>query len=361
MAHGMLLGWVMQLAPERVSSLGGYRLVDVLGSGGMAVVYLAEHSVLGKRVAIKQLLPRLSRDPNLRERFLQEARIACALDHPSLPNVHDFYSGGDVVYFVMDVIDGPTVADRLDCGQLMRAQALDIGAEIANAVVAAHASGVLHLDIKTENVMLDRRGDREVPVLIDFGVASVTRDACCTTAAADPLPVGTPRCMSPEQASGELVDARTDVWGLGVLLYEMLDPGHEPFGGETVRDMLVEVVASEPRPMSAAIPEPLRALVARCLRKDPAERPATAADVRDAIIRAARDYHAETRAIDDELLELDVDAVISELDEDDELPYESYEAFVSPVAQFGARRLTATETRRSSNAQIYTARAGLSV
>ena len=296
--------------------------MEVLGHGGTAVVYLAEHTALGKQVALKQLLPRWSAYPGLRQRFLQEARIACALDHDALPRVHDFVSDEDLVYFVMDVIRGETLQARIDSGRLLMGDALHIAAQIADAVAAVHAAGVLHLDIKTENVMLHRRGDRELPVLIDFGIAQVTQPATFRVVdTAGVLPAGTPRCMAPEQAAGERLDQRADVWALGVMLYELLAPGTSPFEADSVRDTLVKIVSADPPPLSPAIPAPLSALVMECLDKDPDRRPASAAHARDRIRQAAHDYDATATTIDRALQELELDDVLASLDAEQQVAY----------------------------------------
>jgi len=281
------------------ATIGGYRIVDRLGEGGMAVVYRAEHLLLGKQVAIKQPRPEWALHPKVRRQFLQEARIASGLYHECILAVHDFGNDDGQLFLVTDLVRGPSVADQIERGAWSYSQALAVGVRITDAISAVHAAGALHLDIKTDNVLLERHLNPR-PVLIDFGVARMggSGDRWPFEDLTDALPVGTPRCMAPEQASAEAVDQRTDIWGLGVLMYEMLEHGRPPFGGDTLRETLVEVVTADPRPMSPALPASLRDLVQRCLSKDPSERPSSAAEVRDAIARAAREYRAESWAID---------------------------------------------------------------
>lgn len=296
-------------------NLGPYRLLEVLGTGGVARVYLAEHVLLRKRVAIKQLHPYWTRVPDVRQRFVQEARISCLLRHDCLIHVHDLCADGDAVYFVMDWVDGVNLAGYLERAQLPLSTSLDLAIRVADALDTVHAAGVLHLDLKTDNIVLrvDDDGDLR-PVVLDFGIARVLGSA---SPPADALPVGTPRCMAPEQIANDPMDERTDVWSLGVLIYELVE-GALPFGGEgSVRDMLIDIVASPPRPMSMALPRALRELVRQCLDKEQAGRPASAGAVRDRLIAIRDAYRSQWAALDRLLVESEVDAVIAELEADE--------------------------------------------
>lgn len=269
--------------PER---LGAYRVLGILGEGGMARVYAAEHELLGKRVAIKMLLPELAAHPVVNDMFLREARIASAVRHRNLIDIHDFATDEHgVAYCVMELAVGETLARRLERGPLRVPRCLETGIALADAVAAIHAAGFLHRDIKSENVLLTRDGRRLVPKLIDFGIA------CPMEGAGDDETqgnlVGTPSVMAPEQVAQEPIDARTDIWALGVLLYEMAT-GELPFPSHaTIREDLVAIVTEPPRPLPPELGPELRTVIDACLAKDPADRPPGAPALVD-LLRTAR-------------------------------------------------------------------------
>jgi serine/threonine-protein kinase len=271
-------------SPSIGERLGVYAIERCLGEGGMARVYQARHTVLDREVAIKRLLPELAGIPEAHGLLLREARIAGAIRHPNLLEIFDF--GYDAIgrpYYAMELAAGDTLACRLAAFPLLETQALDVAIEVADAVAAVHAAGYVHRDIKADNVMLARDGGRLVLKLIDFGIACHIDEPERLEGVA-----GTPRTMAPEQVAREPVDARTDVWGLGVLLYEMLT-AELPFEhGASMRDDLLAIVTEPPRPLPDEIDPGVASLVYACLSKDPAERPADGA----VLARALREVQA---------------------------------------------------------------------
>ncbi len=241
----------MPLSPG--SRLDAYDIVRPLGSGGMGEVWLATEVRLGRKVALKVLPADLTRDPLRVDRFEQEARAASALNHPNVCTIHALGETADGQHYIaMEYVEGDTLRRRLSNGQLSIRESLDIAIQVAAGLSAAHAAGVIHRDIKPENVML--RPDGLVKVL-DFGLAKLAPSPT-EIAGADTtrtvlkteigLVVGTTTYMSPEQARGQEVDARTDIWSLGVVLYEMLT-GHAPFRGRTKTDVLGSIIRDQPR------------------------------------------------------------------------------------------------------------------
>ena len=259
------------------TQLGSLEILRPLGAGGMGEVYLARDADLNRSVAIKVLPAELTSDPQRVARFEQEARAASALNHPNVCVIHALgRTDHGRRYLAMEHVEGETLRARLVRGRLPLAEALDIAIQIASALAAAHAAGIVHRDIKPENVMIRR--DRLVKVL-DFGLAKLTPSGMAlaaheptrTMAVTDPGSlVGTVGYMSPEQARGTDVDARTDIWALGVVLYEMVT-GRPPFTGETRSDVLVAILDREPAALSQlqpAAPQELHRIVRKCLRKD---------------------------------------------------------------------------------------------
>ncbi|MEO6195010.1 MAG: protein kinase [Thermoanaerobaculia bacterium] len=255
--------------------LGPYRLVREIGSGGMGVVYEAEDTRLRRRVAVKLLPPELSRNHAAKQRFLREARAASALDDPNICTVHDVGECDGQLYIVMAYYEGETLKEKLARGPLPVSEARQVALEVARALVRAHEAGIVHRDIKPANVMLTGRGKVKV---LDFGIAKIKGDATLTRTGSSP---GTPAYMSPEQARGEPVDGRTDVWSLGAMLYEML-AGRRPFPGDDERAVLSAIQSRKPEPLDRIRPEVSAALartVAKALAKDSVERHANAAEL----------------------------------------------------------------------------------
>jgi len=272
------------------ASVGRYQIQGLLGAGGMGEVYRAIDPTLGRPVALKVLRPELSRDPERLSRFLHEARAASALNHPNILTVHEVGDHDGSRYLVTELVEGETLRERLARGALSLRDILDITMQTASALAAAHAAGIVHRDIKPDNLML--RPDGYVKVL-DFGVATFARasaapDAMATMATMGPpetgagMIVGTIAYMSPEQARGLPVDGRSDAYSLGVVLYELLT-GRAPFAAPTTTDLLVAILEREPpaiRTIARGLPLQLEWLVDKALEKDPALRYQTIADMR---------------------------------------------------------------------------------
>lgn len=256
--------------------MGPYRLLREIGGGGMGTVYEAEDTRLGRRVAIKLLPPEYSRDRRAKERFLREARSAAAVDHPNLCTIHDVGESGGRLYIVLSFYEGETLRERIRRGPLSLAEARDVAMQVARGLARAHEAGIVHRDIKPANVILTRRGEAKI---LDFGIARLAGDEASLTRTGASW--GTPAYMSPEQARGEPVDERTDVWSLGVMLYEML-AGRRPFGGEGMEAVVTAILTRKPEPLERArpdVPPELAHVVERALTKDPEERYGSAAEL----------------------------------------------------------------------------------
>ncbi|HEY7133956.1 MAG TPA: protein kinase [Acidimicrobiia bacterium] len=273
------------LAPGRV--LGGrYRLVEEIARGGMARVWAAEDPVLRRRVAVKILDPTLADDEHVRQRFRHEAIAAAGLGHPGIVATYDTGEDDGVAYIVMELVGGTTLRRLLDeRGRLDVDETADIGAQVADALAHAHSRGLIHRDVKPGNVLVEPDGRVKVT---DFGIAKAAGTSELTRAGAV---VGTARYLAPEQVEGGPVDARTDVYALGLVLYEMLS-GQTPFDGDNEIANAVARLRATPVPVGIARPEVPRAVqevVARCLARDPADRPASASEVRDVLGPFRRD------------------------------------------------------------------------
>ena len=252
---------------------GRYRLGEKIGDGSMGVVYAAEDLRLERRIALKFLPPELSRLPDAKEGFLREARLAAALDHPNLCALYEVDETEDgQLFLVMPRYEGETLKRRLRRGPLPWGEALEIARQLARGLAAAHAAGVIHRDVKPSNVFLTADAGAK---LLDFGVA---RLADATQSSRYSSSHGTPAYMSPEQAEGDRVDARTDLWSLGVVLYEALT-GERPFRGEHEQAVIYAILNRDPEPLAErcpGVPPRFAALVAELLSKPPADRPADA-------------------------------------------------------------------------------------
>jgi serine/threonine protein kinase/dipeptidyl aminopeptidase/acylaminoacyl peptidase len=250
-----------------------FRVLSLIGVGGMGEVYLAEDTRLRRKVALKILPKEATQDQERVRRFEQEARAASALNHPNIVTIYEVGQIDGRHFIAAEYIEGQTLRERLNAGQVTVGEALEVGAQTASALEAAHVAGIVHRDIKPENIML--RPDGYVKVL-DFGIAKLTErglisvdhegevQAGGTTEAG--LVLGTPRYMSPEQARGVAVDARTDIFSLGVMLYEMVG-GRTPFGGATTSDVIAAILKDEPEPLVDA-PEELELVIKKALTKE---------------------------------------------------------------------------------------------
>jgi len=259
-----------------VLRIGRYRLLARLGGGGSSEVYLAEDSLLRRKVALK-VLKRRDADARQLRHFAREARNASLLNHPNVITVFDVGSDGDVHYIAAELVDGETVRERLDRGPMTIAESVDVAVAVASALVAAHEAWLVHRDIKPENIAIRKDG---VVKVLDFGVSALSGDGDST----DPLRrpgslVGTLHYLSPEQVRGEpIIDSRSDIYSLGVVMYEML-AGRVPFKGKNALDVLAAIVEAHPAPLPPMSPAPLRELVMYSLRKNMYDRPQSAAEV----------------------------------------------------------------------------------
>ena len=270
------------------ATLHQYRVLGVLGSGGMGVVYRAEDTRLGRQVALKVLPRTLSDDPERRRRFLREARSAAAIAHPNIATIYEVEEVDGRAFLVMELVEGETLHAKLRDGPLPIPEAVRIGKAIARGLAKAHEKGIIHRDLKPENVMVTREGDVKI---LDFGLAKLFANSSNdkelerlpteTAMTEEGVVLGTLAYMSPEQASGESLDARSDVFSLGVVLYEMVT-GRRAFTGATRGDLLAAVLRDEPPAPSrrnARIGPSLELAIQRCLRKRPDERWASAEEV----------------------------------------------------------------------------------
>ncbi len=266
-------------SPEELGWLGHYRVLEVLGRGGMGVVFLAEDTHLQRRVALKVMLPDLVANSAARERFLREARAGAALKSDHVVVVYQVGVDRDIPFLSMELLYGESLEDRLHRGERFSPrEVLRIGREIADGLAAAHEQGLIHRDVKPANIWLEAPNGR-VKVL-DFGLARVTGSRSNLTQTG--RVVGTPEYMSPEQARGEEVDARSDLFSLGAVLYSLCS-GQKPFQGSTVMAVLTSLAVDAPRPVreiNPEVPPALADLVSRLLEKAPDRRPASAHEVR---------------------------------------------------------------------------------
>ncbi len=239
--------------PDRI---GSYRVITRLGAGGMGEVFLAEDARLHRNVAIKRVLPAVVADPHAARRLLTEARAAAQLDHPHICSIFEVGEDAGMPFIVMPVVEGETLEARLRAGPLAIMDAVDLAAQIADALGAAHARGILHRDIKPANLIINTRGQVRV---MDFGLARFAHDAMEASAdtmsrlTATGMTIGTAAYMSPEQARGERVDARSDIFSLGVVMYEMLT-GRRPFGGKSFAEIVSSTLGDEPQPITRQRP-----------------------------------------------------------------------------------------------------------
>ncbi len=270
-------------------TLGHYRVLELLGRGGMGEVYLAQDIHLERKVALKILPTKCTHDETRLLRFIQEAKAASGLNHPNILTIYEIGTADEVHFIATEFIDGPTLRQRLTRNRLKLEEALDIASQIASALAAAHDSGIVHRDIKPANIMLRRDGFVKV---LDFGLAKLIEknpsygDEDVSSKATLSLTdlgtvIGTIHYMSPEQARGLKVDARTDIFSLGVVLYEMT-AGRMPFEGGTKSDILVSLLEKEPPPLARyapELPETLEWIVSKCLAKDRQQRYSSSRDL----------------------------------------------------------------------------------
>jgi eukaryotic-like serine/threonine-protein kinase len=268
--------------------LGAYQLLEILGVGGMGAVYRARDTKLGRDVAIKVLPPHFSTDSERLARFEREARLLATLNHPHIEAIYGVEDSDGVRALVLELIEGPTLADRLQRGPVPVAEALIIAHQIADALEAAHGRGIVHRDLKPGNVKVKPDGTVKV---LDFGLAKATpadvsdpsaRRTPITGETLEGMVLGTAGYMSPEQARGQTVDKRTDIWAFGCVLYEMLT-GQAAFAGETISDTIAAILERESdfSKLPSTTPSGVRRLLRRCLAKDPRRRLRDIGDAHD--------------------------------------------------------------------------------
>jgi Serine/threonine protein kinase len=263
--------------------IGHYKVSSLIGRGGMGEVFLALDTTLGRKVALKLLRGEFTNNEERLRRFQQEARAASALNHPNILTIHEIGQDDSLQFLATEYVEGQTLRQRMASARMPLGQTLDVAIQVASALAAAHQAGIIHRDIKPDNIMV--RADGYVKVL-DFGLAKLV-EATTTDTLAPTLPkvetetgvvMGTVGYMSPEQARGLAVDARTDIWSLGVMTYEMTS-GHQPFEAETASDVLASILEKEPPPIAhhfPRVPRELERIVSKALRKQREDRYQTA-------------------------------------------------------------------------------------
>ena len=297
-SFGNFAGWIPDLgqrALEAGSFLGPYKILEFVGAGGMGEVYRARDANLNRDVALKVRPAAFALDTDRYTRFRREAQIVASLNHPNIASIYGLEDSGGVQALVLELVEGPTLASRISRGRIPIKEALSVGKQVAEGMEAAHKRGIIHADLKPANIKL--RPDGTVKIL-DFGLAkafdAVDETSVASTAATSSaissagLIFGTPAYMSPEQARGEAVDKRTDVWAFGCVLFETLT-GRRAFPGEAVHDILASVLTHEPdwTLLPAETPAGIAKLLRRCLEKSPDRRLHDIADARIEIEDAA--------------------------------------------------------------------------
>src|SRR5438552_7027425 len=288
------------------TKLGRYEIRTKIGEGGMGEVYLAQDTRLDRKVALKILPADVAAHPDRMKRFVQEAKAASALNHPNIITIHEIDKWGSsptvregVHFIATEFIDGETLRERMRIAPMKLGEVLDVAAQIASALADAHGAGIIHRDLKPENIMLRRDG---IVKVLDFGLAKLaepkesgpedlTRELVRTGTG---IVMGTTAYMSPEQARGLPVDARTDIWSLGVTLYEMLS-NRLPFAGDTNSDVLAAILEREPKSLtslSTEVMEPLEWIVTKMLTKNRDERYQTAREMLNDIRRLTQRLNA---------------------------------------------------------------------
>lgn len=265
-----------------------YRIEDVVGRGGMGIVYKAEDTKLKRRVALKFLPPELTQDDEARERFVLEARSAAALSHPNICTIHEINEEEGRSFIAMEYVQGQSLKERINKGSLGTDEALKIAIQVTEGLEEAHKKGIVHRDIKSANIMITDKGQAKV---MDFGLAKVKGGTLLTR---EGTTLGTVAYMSPEQARGEEVDHRSDIWSMGVVMYEMFS-GELPFKGDREASILYSVVHEEPKPIKQLkrdLPVELQQMIDRALKKRPESRYASAEDM----LRDLKKYEDSLRA-----------------------------------------------------------------
>src|SRR5688572_24910538 len=284
-----------------------YRITSKLGSGGMGVVYEAEDQSLGRRVALKFLPPEMARDEAALQRFQREARAASALNHPNICTIYAIEEHNSEHFIAMELLEGETLADKIRRGPLDVHTLVSLSIQIADALESAHAKGIVHRDLKPANIFVTSRGQAKV---LDFGLAKIDRrtpdGSMAMTAVRDEITsagttLGTVSYMSPEQARGQITDARTDIFSLGTVMYQMAT-GVLPFQGDTSAVVFEAILNRDPQPITnfnAALPGSLQRLVEKALEKERDLRYQSATELKTDLNRVKRDIDSGGRRVND--------------------------------------------------------------
>jgi serine/threonine protein kinase len=275
------------------TEVGHYRILEVIGAGGMGEVYLAEDSQLDRKVALKFLPHHLCQDEDCRRRFRREAQSAAGLSHPNIVTIHDVGEFQGRPFIAMEYIEGRSLRDVIRTGELELGTAVSLVAQVCEGLQAAHVAGVVHRDVKPSNILVDSHGRAR---LIDFGLAAILRDERLTKAGST---LGTVGYMSPEQARGQNVDQRSDVFSVGVVLYEMIT-GRRPFRGEDEAATLHAITHDIPEPLArykSKVPDELQRIIGKALEKNPEARYQHLDDLRVDLTRLALEADVTTRSV----------------------------------------------------------------
>jgi serine/threonine protein kinase/Tfp pilus assembly protein PilF len=287
-------------------TIGHYKISERISAGGMGEVYLATDTIVGRKAALKFLHARFTGDAARLKRFEQEAHVVAGLNHPNVLTVYEIGEIHSTFYIASELIDGETLRQHLSRGRMEVDEAVDVAIQVAGALAAAHSAGIVHRDVKPENIMLRPDGYMKV---LDFGIAKLAEQELPETLAEDEAllmvetnlgsVLGTVRYMSPEQARGASVDKRTDIWSLGVVLYEMVT-GRAPFNGDTPGEVMASILSAEPPSLARYLPQAsgaLQQIVSKALQKDPGQRYQNANEMLDALkgLRRKLEFTAELK------------------------------------------------------------------
>ena len=276
-----------------MEQLGNYRLIERIGAGGMGEVWRAEDTKLLRHVAIKILPPQLALDAEWKERFLREARAIAQVNHPNIATIYSIDQHQDSFFIAMELIEGEPLSNMIAQGPMTPADAVRVAAHVADGLSEAHEKGIVHRDIKPDNILVSKK----VVKILDFGIAKQIGGTADPALTQGGMVMGTPHYMSPEQALGRAVDARTDIFSLGVVLYEMLS-GQKPFSGDAATQVLLQIVMNEPRDIGQAafgITRPLAMIVRRCMQKQAGDRFQSCEELRKALADSLKEDPSRIR------------------------------------------------------------------
>jgi serine/threonine protein kinase len=272
-------------------TISHYKIIEKLGSGGMGDVYKAEDTKLQRTVALKFLPPGLIRDDDARQRFVHEARASSALDHPNIGTIYEIGEDDGDFFIAMAYYEGKTLKDKIEQGPLDVEEAVDTTIQILKGLTKAHSKDIIHRDIKPANILLT--GDRQVKI-IDFGLAKLKGSTMLTKTGTT---MGTVAYMSPEQAQGGRADHRTDIWSVGVMLYEML-AGEQPFKGDYEQAIIYVILNEEPEYITKVrndVPKQIERILERALAKDPEKRYQTMEEMLEELNNTVEDRGSQGR------------------------------------------------------------------